>query len=283
MMYEDNKQNNDTRLGKKIGAEKLILSTGSLYTFPLEKIFEIGQEVGFSGFELMLRPAENYSSTEDLLKTICAAGATVNTLHSPFLYGGRFKNQWKAPLETLDIAKELGASLVIVHPPFGRFLRGFNRRRFAGLISKLEEGAGSEIKIVTENMPLRKIFGMFPVNAWALGTIDEIERFLETSQVSLTLDITHLATRRITPQEIWERLRSRVINIHISDYLNGVEHLLPGRGRVNIGGFLRRVSKSGYNGFLTLEVCPVTNHCEIAAQACGELKRCREWILEQIR
>ena len=283
MMYEENRQNSRTRLGKKSGPDKLILSTGSLYTFPLEKIFEIGQEAGFFGFELMLRPAENYSSIKELLKTIGTAGATVNTLHSPFLYGGRFKNQWKAPLETLAIAKELAASLVIVHPPFGRFLRGFNRRRFAGLISKLEEGAGSEIKIVTENMPLRKIFGMFPVNAWALGTIDEIERFLETSQVSLTLDITHLATRRITPQEIWERLRSRVINIHISDYLNGVEHLLPGRGRVNIGGFLGSVSKSGYNGFVTLEVCPVKNHWGTAAQASDELRKCREWILEQIR
>jgi len=282
MMYEESKQNGRACPGKMTGADKLILSTGSLYTFPLEKIFEIGQEAGFSGFELMLRPAENYSSIEDLLKTIGTAGAVVNALHSPFLYGGRFKNQWKAPLETLAIAKELGASLVIVHPPFGRLLRGFNRRRFADLLRKLKEGAGGEIKIVTENMPLRKIFGMFPVNAWALGTMGELERFLEANQVPLTLDITHLATRGINPQEMWERVKSRVINIHISDYLKGVEHLLPGRGRVNIGGFLGRVSKSGYDGFVTLEICPVKNHFEIAAPAREELRRCREWILEQI-
>ena len=282
MTHRQKESNNATHLRHGTIADRLILSTGSLYTFPLERIFAIGQEAGFSGFELMLRAEDNYSSSEILLRTIHAAGATVNVLHSPFLYGGRFKSQWKAPIESLAIAKELEVSQVVVHPPFGIFLRGFNRSRFVSLINRLVEGAGSEIKIVTENMPIKKLLGILSVNAWALGTIIEIEQFLEETQVSLTLDITHLATRKINAQEAWERLGRRVINIHLSDHLNGVEHLLPGKGMVNIKDFLRTVSKSDYNGFLTVEVCPVRNHWETASQAFEELSRCREWILQQI-
>ncbi|MFH1480623.1 MAG: hypothetical protein ABIG67_05095, partial [Pseudomonadota bacterium] len=56
-------------------AREVILSTGSLYTFQLERVFEIGLEAGFSDFELLVHPDEIYTSLDRLKSTIYGAGA----------------------------------------------------------------------------------------------------------------------------------------------------------------------------------------------------------------
>jgi sugar phosphate isomerase/epimerase len=72
-----------------------------------------------------------------------------------------------------------------------------------------------------------------------------------------------------------------VKNIHISDFLDGVEHIVPGDGELNLDGFLEWLVASGFDGQLTLELDYTTRGRNEGRDESGVLKdlvKAREWM-----
>jgi sugar phosphate isomerase/epimerase len=107
-----------------------------------------------------------------------------------------------------------------------------------------------------ENMPYRERPLRF--NPYILRRTEDMIRFIEERNLYFTFDCAHMGTTRTNFEENFLRLYKtrRVKNIHFSDYRNGREHLLPGRGILPLADFLRRLKESGYDQMITLEIFP---------------------------
>ncbi len=232
---------------------KILLSTGSLYTFPIELVFKVVKTVGFDGVEWI------YSSPFDPDKARKLAGSVpILSVHAPFFKSKEMGNIVKGFKKAVDFAKKVGADLVVVHPPC--LLDPQFRLLFFFLLTKdfcLEYGGG-RVLISIENMPYwgrgRK---KFP--AYLGGTIGGLYKLCVSKNLFITFDTCHLGTKY--PDKLVEAFNilyetGRVVNIHFSDYKDGAEHLLPGKGILPLDDFLHNLSSVGYKEKLTVELDP---------------------------
>jgi sugar phosphate isomerase/epimerase len=152
---------------------------------------------------------------------------------------------------TMEIAREVGADRVTVHPGKRTAKRepsAYDFRRFELLVDLLREWshAGS-IRICIENMA--------PAVNTLLSRPEEVRELLDREPwLHLTLDTAHaLYGRADDLWRFWETCRERIANIHLSGTREGVMHL-PVRGDPCIGRFLTGIADDGYGGLVTLEI-----------------------------
>jgi len=252
----------------------LALSTGSLYTYGLDRVFGLAKEAGFNGIEVLLDGRWDTRQADYLKHLMDRHGLPVVSLHSPFhlirIPGWEQDPIWRLK-RTVELAEALGARVVVAHPPLGwlrislRVMGASNTRGFwAGLplswfvgrpyarwlCDELESfQRGTEVTVAVENMPRRQI-GPLGFDLYQMTRLESLERFRH-----LTLDTTHLATHDIDIIQTYERLAGRVAHVHLSNY-NGQEHRLLRDGHLPLADFLRRLNQDGYQGIITLELQP---------------------------
>jgi len=252
----------------------LALSTGSLYTYGLDRVFGLAKEAGFDGIEVLLDGRWDTRQADYLKHLMDRHGLPVVSLHSPFhlirIPGWEQDPIWRLK-RTVELAEALGARVVVAHPPLGwlrislRVMGASNTRGFwAGLplswfvgrpyarwlCDELESfQRGTEVTVAVENMPRRQI-GPLGFDLYQMTRLESLERFRH-----LTLDTTHLATHDIDIIQTYERLAGRVAHVHLSNY-NGQEHRLLRDGHLPLADFLRRLNQDGYQGIITLELQP---------------------------
>ena len=230
------------------------ISSGTLYTFPLRRMFEIAAEVGFDGVELIINqdfqrinPRKTISALESILPIL--------SIHAPFMP----LDGWGSPMDSLKlcvaVADDCGVPLVNFHPASWM---GFevNFWRWMYQIHDYQAEIGRESVIVTlENMPWS---GRFNLNPYILSNTGKMIEFLEERNLDLTFDCTHMGSGR--PNFINDfyqfYITDRIKNIHFSDYGHGREHLLPGHGVLPLTRFLNHLRNTDYNHTLTLELSP---------------------------
>ncbi len=97
---------------------KLSISTGTLFTFPLEKVFTIAMETGFDGVELIINHEFQKVNSRRLIKDLSEI-LPVFSMHAPFMP----LDGWGTPMDSLkrsvEIAADCGIKLVNFHPPHG--------------------------------------------------------------------------------------------------------------------------------------------------------------------
>ncbi|NCC25776.1 MAG: sugar phosphate isomerase/epimerase [Deltaproteobacteria bacterium] len=246
---------------------KILLSTGSLFHFPLERIAEIGAGAGFDGLELILSDPEFLNVGRVLRDT---ESCHVLSIHAPFrqwaLWGGHFK-AWK---NSVDLAWELGGVRnVTLHPPFfkpGEFSLYW---RFAttGDLAAILDVEDSRL-LSLENLPWqdRGPFGKDPLAGLAQACLQK--------GMGMTLDVCHLGVSGRDILDAWQAVPPGLVrNIHFSDTDGLREHLWPGTGRLPLDRFLDRVGNDEYQGFLTLEVSPGAFDAEDDV-----VRRLGEWV-----
>jgi sugar phosphate isomerase/epimerase len=252
----------------------LALSTGSLYTYGLDRVFGLAKEAGLDGIEVLVDGRWDTRQADYLKHLMDGHGLPVVSLHSPFhlirVPGWEQDPVWRLK-RTVELAEILGARVVVVHPPLGwlrislRVTGASNERgfwvglplpRFVGrsharwLCDELESfQRRTEVTIAVENMPRRQI-GPLGFDLYQMTRLETLKRFRH-----LTLDTTHLATHGMDIIQTYERLAGRVVHIHLSNY-NGREHRLPRDGYLPLADFLRRLAQDGYKGIVTLELQP---------------------------
>ena len=275
----------------------LLLSTGSLYSFGLSRVFALAAHAGYDGIEIIVDPRCDSRDTAYLSHLSREYNLPIVVLHSPFMPNvhGWPSDQLGRLKRTIALAQELDVPKVVTHLPFRIWgimghLYGRSIRQFMiplpwiarGPYYELLKGTGLKemeletgITIGVENMPSRRILGL-NLNGYWFNNLSDLARFPH-----LTLDTTHLGTWGLDPLTVYQQLKDRIVHIHLANY-DGREHRLPPDGHLQLGSLLTQLSKDGYKGTITVEADPsairVANEKECLEDLERALVFCREHL-----
>lgn len=235
---------------------KISLSSGSLFTLPLRRVFEIAAEAGFDGVELIINQDFQWGSPVKMvraLQEICP----INSIHAPFMP----LEGWGGPVQSLllsvDLASKTGIPLVNFHPPswLGGEI-GFWRWLYKVRDFQREVGLDGQVIVTLENMPW--VGGLFKVNPAILSATRDFVAFIQEHNLFMTFDTTHMGSGKANfINDFYICYESgRMRNVHFSDYGYDREHLIPGHGRLPLTRFLNHLKQTDYQGCVTLEVSP---------------------------
>ncbi len=246
------------------------LSSGSLFTLPLKKVFELSAEAGFDGVELIINQDFQKTSPSRLVASLQEI-TTIHSIHAPFMP----LDGWGGPMDSLriciELAVERGIPLVNFHPPsWMGFEVGFWRWLYSVRDFQKELGCDGQVSVTLENMPW---VGTFKINPHILSNTQRMIDFLHEHNLYLTFDCTHMGSGKANfINDFYLFYESgRIRNIHFSDYGHGREHLLPGHGILPLTRFLNHLRSTAYQSTVTLELNP------------AEFPKAEAYILESLK
>jgi sugar phosphate isomerase/epimerase len=229
------------------------LSTASVYPDRTSDAFEVAARLGYDGVEVMVTPDAVSQDMDALRQLADYHGVPVLAVHAPNLLltqrvWGR--EPWAKLIKTKDVAEQLGARVVVVHPPF-RWQRDYARDFEQGLAAMAEE---TDVIFAVENM--------FPLRARGREIVPYAPSWDPTALdcANVTLDLSHTAASGSDALAMAGELGGRLAHVHLADGSgapNGPfpdEHLVPGRGGQPCAELLQRLTATGYQGMVVLEV-----------------------------
>jgi sugar phosphate isomerase/epimerase len=226
------------------------LSTTSVFPERTPDAFEMAARLGYDGVEVMVT-GDPVSQDADVLRRLSDYHRIpVLAVHAPCLLITQWvwgRDPWEKLARAAQAAEQLGAGVVVVHPPF-RWQRDYVRDFEAGLAS-IEDR--TDIAFAVENLyPLR-----------ARGT--EVAAYaphwnpVELDCRHATLDLSHTAVSGSDAMKLADELGSRLTHVHLADGTKpGLpdEHLVPGRGTQPCAALLQRLGATSFTGTVVLEV-----------------------------
>jgi sugar phosphate isomerase/epimerase len=228
---------------------RVSLSTSSVYPGSTASGFEAAARLGYDGVEVMVG-IDDVSADITAIKALSAFHEVpVVSIHAPCLlvtqrvWGA---DPWGKLHRSAEMAHAVGASVIVVHPPF-RWQRDYARTFVEG-IAELEAEHG--LTYAVENMyPWRT--GKREFQAYAPGW-DPVEH--DYSHV--TVDLSHSSTAGDDPVAMAAALGDRLAHVHIADGSGSAkdEHMVPGRGTQPCEEFLTAVAGSGFDGEIVVEI-----------------------------
>ena len=226
------------------------LSTASVFPDRAADAFEVAARLGYDGVEVMVS-ADAVSQDVEVLRRLAGYHSVpVLAVHAPCLLITQRVwgyEPWGKLVKAKEMAEELGARVVVVHPPF-RWQRDYARDFGPGLERMSQE---TDVIFAVENMyPLRA--GGAEVAAYAPHWNPVL---MDSPHV--TLDLSHTAASGSDALAMAADLGSRLAHVHMADgtgVTNRDEHLVPGRGAQPCAPLLEKLAADGYSGVVVLEV-----------------------------
>jgi sugar phosphate isomerase/epimerase len=228
----------------------ITLSTASVYPEKVPVAFEIASTLGYDGIEVMVSLDASSQDLNVLRRLSDYHEIPIMSVHAPCLLltqrvWGR--EPWGKLVRSKEVAEELGASVVVVHPPF-RWQREYAREFEVGLARMQEE---TDVAFAVENM--------FPVRARGaeMGMYAPDWNPVDQDFPYVTLDLSHTALSGSDPLDMAAQLGDRLRHVHLADGVgisNRDEHLVPGRGAQPCEEMLENLAVDGYRGHIVLEV-----------------------------
>jgi sugar phosphate isomerase/epimerase len=228
------------------------LSTASVFPDRTTDAFEYAARAGYDGLEIMVTPDPVSQDAVVLGRLAEYHGVPVLAIHAPCLIvtqGVWGREPWLKLRKSAELAGELGAKVVVLHPPF-RWQREYAANFESGL-ADLEAGTGMTFAV--ENLyPLRARAAEVNVNTYAPHW-DPTQ--LDCAHV--TLDLSHTAVSGSNALIMARELGGRLAHVHLADGTKpGLpdEHLVPGSGSQPCGELLDRLPALGYSGMVVVEI-----------------------------
>lgn len=248
----------------------IVLSTGSIYTYGTARIFELAAETGFDGIEVLIDQRPDTWQADYLRRLSETYRLPILALHSPFDHVAAWEQSPVAYLQrTVELARLLGVPVVVQHLPFrmndmairwqgffsGRLRVFFPWQRKDSLYRFLTDGSlealeqASGVNIAVENLPRRAVMGISLPLYW-FNSPTQIVRFPH-----ITLDTTHVGTWGWDLLDVYERVKSNLAHVHLSNF-DGQEHRLPMNGRLPLADLLGRLARDSFTGSISVECHP---------------------------
>lgn len=228
---------------------KVGLSTASVYPESTATAFELAARLGYDGIEIMVWNDPVSQDPTALRRLSDHHGVPVLAIHAPCLVVTQAvwtTDPWEKLRRGRAAAETLGASTVVVHPPF-RWQRDYARKFRTGI----ERLAGeTDVRFAVENMfPLRFRGTEVSVYSPHWDPTDE-------EHPHLTLDLSHAAVSRSDSLGLVDSMGDRLSHVHLGDGtgLSKDEHLVPGRGTQPCAQVLERLAARGFTGSVIVEI-----------------------------
>ncbi len=228
---------------------RILASTGPLYARPLDWALGVVAEAGYDGVELMVTqdPATQHADT--VMAAAATEGVQIPVVHGPFLLLTRrvFGSDLVVKAErSLELAGQVGADTMIVHPPF-RWQREFHN----WLVGPADARAAAHgTRVGVENL--------YPVSV--AGRPVRFHRYTEPAHLTpfdnVVLDTSHFGVAGVDINDAWDVLADRTVHLHVSDNrgMGRDSHAPLGHGVMPLGSFLHRVGGDDRDVSMTLEL-----------------------------
>ena len=225
------------------------LSSSSVSPMTVTETFTQAAELGYDGVEIMV--THNAETRDvDLITGLAAdTGLEVMSLHAPtllFLPRVLHKDHWEKLRITANLAKEVGAKTVVLHPPFrwqGEYALGF-----VDGVRQVSEETG--VVLAVENM--------YP---WRAGVREILVYYpdwnpLDEDYDALTFDFSHASTAGMNALETVGEIFDKLRHVHLTDGAGSLkdEHLIPGAGTMPVAETLQYLAKHNWSGDVVVEV-----------------------------
>jgi sugar phosphate isomerase/epimerase len=253
---------------------QIMASTGPLFARPLDWAMGVIAEAGYDGVELMVTQDPTTQDSERIVEAARHEGIVVPVVHGPFLLLTRrvFGTDLVAKARrSLELAADVGADTMIVHPPF-RWQRQFHE----WLLDEGEhEAAELKTRIGVENLYPVQVAGR-PVRFHRYTDPDHLSPFPH-----VVLDTSHFGVAEVDINQAWDHLRHQTVHLHVSDNRGqGRDSHAPlGHGILPLGSFLHTVGRqTDLDVSITLELdCRryVDDRGALVGYLRQELQKCR--------
>jgi sugar phosphate isomerase/epimerase len=233
------------------------VSTSCNFPMRVEHTFKVAQETGFDGVEVMITTDPVTYNATALRELSARYSMPILSIHAPSLFWMQmFGGTAKVKLErSAALAAEVGASTVVVHPPF-RWEAGY-ARNFERIVR--ETAANEGVTIAVENMfPWRVMPGKFPRPLTAYAPSPDP---LDLDVDAMTLDFSHASLTGRDSLEYAMAMGDKLRHVHLCDGTRSVadgnlhdEHLVPGRGTEPVAETLTYLAERGFDGHVIAEI-----------------------------
>jgi len=230
------------------------MSTSCVYPLPIDSAFRLAREAGFDGVEIMVTRDPRTRDAEGLLELSRRYEMPILSIHSPVLLFTQFV--WglgpnSKLVRSAELARAVGASTVVVHPPFRWEVA--SSPTFERTVRRVAAEFGIEVAV--ENM--------FP---WKLGpvTVRGYSPSSDPVQVdcdAITLDFSHAALGGRDSLEFAHAMSDRLRHVHLCDGAGSMaqghfidEHRVPGHGTQPVAEVLQYLAAGAWSGSLIAEV-----------------------------
>ncbi|MDN6638602.1 MAG: sugar phosphate isomerase/epimerase [Yaniella sp.] len=225
------------------------LSTSSIFSLAPQHVFAMAEDLGYDGVEIMVTQNRWTHNPTKLNELSYRHSMPIHAVHAPTLLFTQqvWGSAWNKVARAADLARELGAEIVVVHPPFR--WQGSYAFEFATGIRDIMEATG--VTIAVENMYPWRVSG------------SEIKMYLPhhdpipQAYDYVTWDFSHAATAKMDSLAAIKLLGSRLAHVHLTDGSGrgtADEHLLPGYGHQRVVESLHHIAASDYDGAVCVEV-----------------------------
>jgi sugar phosphate isomerase/epimerase len=226
------------------------LSTASVYPESTAHAFAYAARLGYDAVEVMVGIDALSRQTSALQRLRDHHGVPVCAIHAPCLLVTQRvwgTEPWEKLERSAELAHDLGADVVVVHPPF-RWQRDYARGFVEG-IAGLEQRTG--IAFAVENMYPWRASTRRGMEVYQPGWDPSLESYANT-----TVDLSHAATAQVDSLDLVRRLGPRLRHVHLTDGMGSPkdEHLVPGRGSQPAKELLRHLATTGFAGHVVVEI-----------------------------
>ena len=229
------------------------MSTVCNFPMRVESSFRLARLAGYDGVEVMVTTDPVSHDTKALRELSDRYSMPILSIHAPSLFWMQmFGGPAQVKLErSAALAAEVGASTVVVHPPF-RWEAGY-AKNFERIVRQTAQNEGVEIAV--ENMFPWKV-GHKVLKAYAPSP-DPMDLDVD----AMTLDFSHASLTGRDSLEYAMAMGDKLRHIHLCDGIRSVddgnmhdEHLVPGRGTQPVAETLQYLANSGWDGQIVAEV-----------------------------
>lgn len=230
------------------------MSTSCTFPKPVASAFRIAKEAGFDGMEIMVATEQTSRSADQLKALIDTHELPVLAIHAPVLFYTQFvwgTDPEQKLVRSAKLASDVGASTVVVHPPF-TWQRGY-ADRFLEIVRRIQGETGVEMAV--ENMFPWKVSGR-ALKAYRPG-IDPVEMDCD----AITLDFSHAALTGVDALQLAMAAGERLRHVHLCDGQGPTEdgkmfdeHLAPGEGGQPVAETLQYLADIDWQGHVVAEV-----------------------------
>jgi len=229
--------------------DQILLGTGSLFNYGLNRTFELAKRAGYSGVELVIDDCWDRRQPSYIKRLMREYKLKIPAVHSAMEFAGCWGGDPKIRLkESIKIAKALKAEIIVFHP------HDYLDESFFAWVKKHKEEIikmAKPLRVAFENSTSRRpnhtvrSFGQFP---------------------SLVFDTSHFGTTKGDLLKAIDKIFNKIIHIHLSDSdfrrrpdkpeLIADCHLMPGEGKLPLKELLKRLKELDYQGYIVIELIP---------------------------